>query len=299
MIGLFPDPYPDELLYSICARFQDRVKYPNQISVGRELFGVIVTAPIDFPTHLGYLVANLPPQYCYTVDQLIDNHTLIPFYTPFYPHERINSIRNDMAGSDNSSIHGRLGILSAEIKPAQWLRFCPLCGDQDSKKFGELYWHRVHQLPGVEVCPTHLVFLETSSVRTRDRKRPQTFISAEQAIEKTSPRPLNISNLHDQILLKIAEDAAWLLNQKCLVANLQLLYERYRFLLGSQGLTSPSGKLRGSEFIKAFENYYSPELLELFYSEVNKPTKRQWPISWLATSNQISREHPLLAETLK
>ncbi|WP_445626608.1 TnsD family Tn7-like transposition protein [Nostoc sp. DSM 114167] len=292
MIGLFPDPYPDELLYSICARFQDRVKYPTHSSVGRELFGVLVKAPIDFPTHLGYLVANLPPQYCYTVDQLIDNHTLLPFYAPFHPHERINSIRNAMAGSDNASIHGSLGILNSEIKPPKWLQFCPLCRDQDSKKFGESYWHRVHQLPGVEVCATHLVFLETSSVRTQDRKRVYEFTSAEQEIHKTSPRQLNISNSHHKILLNIAEDAAWLLNQKCLSANFDLLYERYYFLLRTQGLTSFSGRLRGSEFIKAFESYYSPKLLELLQSEVDKLTKKQWPISWFATSNQISH-HPL------
>jgi hypothetical protein len=29
MIGCFPDPYPDELLYSVCARFHERVQYPN------------------------------------------------------------------------------------------------------------------------------------------------------------------------------------------------------------------------------------------------------------------------------
>ena len=39
MIGFFPDPYPDELLYSVLARFQSRVQYPSRESLVRELFG--------------------------------------------------------------------------------------------------------------------------------------------------------------------------------------------------------------------------------------------------------------------
>lgn len=61
MIGCFPDPYPDELLYSVCARFHERVQYPNKKSTIRELFGSITaTAVVDLPSNLGNLVAALP-----------------------------------------------------------------------------------------------------------------------------------------------------------------------------------------------------------------------------------------------
>jgi hypothetical protein len=30
MIAHFPKPYPDELLYSVLARFQDRLGYPSR-----------------------------------------------------------------------------------------------------------------------------------------------------------------------------------------------------------------------------------------------------------------------------
>lgn len=30
MIGLFPQPYDDELLYSVCGRYYDRMQYPNK-----------------------------------------------------------------------------------------------------------------------------------------------------------------------------------------------------------------------------------------------------------------------------
>lgn len=92
MISFFPDPYPDELLYSVCARFADRVQYPGESSVVWQLFGTRNgAAVVDLPSRLGHLVATLPPEHNYTVDQLIDDHTLLPFYSPFCPPSRITT----------------------------------------------------------------------------------------------------------------------------------------------------------------------------------------------------------------
>jgi hypothetical protein len=53
MIGCFPDPYPDELLYSVCARFHKRVQYPNKKGTMRELFGdEAAIAVVDLPSNL-------------------------------------------------------------------------------------------------------------------------------------------------------------------------------------------------------------------------------------------------------
>jgi len=50
MIGYFPEPYPDELFYSLCARFGDRMKYANKLTVARDLFGKsTATAVVDLP----------------------------------------------------------------------------------------------------------------------------------------------------------------------------------------------------------------------------------------------------------
>ena len=38
MIGLFPHPYPDELLYSVFARYYVRSGYSNYIFVAEDLF---------------------------------------------------------------------------------------------------------------------------------------------------------------------------------------------------------------------------------------------------------------------
>src|SRR5437879_10471067 len=98
MIRCFPDPFHDELLYSICARFSDHMGYSAPHSVIIDLFGRKgFLAVTDLPSHLGRLADNLPQKDYYTVDNLIENHTLLPFYRPFLPYiDRLIRIRSCM-----------------------------------------------------------------------------------------------------------------------------------------------------------------------------------------------------------
>ncbi len=195
MIGFFPDPYPDELLYSICARFFNQVQYPDKKLVVQELFGSSnVLAVIDLPTHLSCLVVNLPIGNSYTLDRLIDNQTLLPFYSPFHQPDRVERLREDMRGNGKISIPGRLGMMANSVPSPERLRFCPLCTEDDERQFGEKYWHRIYQVPGVEACPIHAVFLENSNAQVLHRKTRHEYISAQQAIYTTSPRSLTLSN---------------------------------------------------------------------------------------------------------
>ncbi|XGV96359.1 MAG: TniQ family protein [Leptolyngbya sp. BL-A-14] len=40
----------------------------------------------------------------------------------------------------------------------------PQCIQNDQKTYGELYWHRLHQVPRVLVCPHHAEALQESIV---------------------------------------------------------------------------------------------------------------------------------------
>lgn len=112
MIGYFPEPYPDELFYSLCARFGDRMQYPSQFAVVRTLFSTttVITTVVDLPQYLARFVDALPPGHpCKSTDRIIDDHTLLPFYAPFLPAERLKRIRDSMLrdkGPDPSSLLG-------------------------------------------------------------------------------------------------------------------------------------------------------------------------------------------------
>ncbi|HYX16651.1 MAG TPA: TnsD family transposase [Nostoc sp.] len=278
MIGFFPDPYPDEVLYSICARYQDRVKYENAQITMRELFGYDeAVATIDFPKRLNYLIKVLPQGHHYTVEQLINNHTLLPFYSPFCPPERVHLVREHMKGDKKFAIHFHLGVLSIPRKT--WMRFCPLCAVEDKRQFGEYYWHRLHQVPGVEVCPIHAVFLEESNVRIREQTKVYEFISAEKQVCPTLPRWLNLSNTEHEALLKIARDAAWLLKQNDLNPGLESLHKRYIKVLVEKGLATHKGTVYKRKMIEQFNNFYSSDFLNSLHCEIDYKSKN--PLPWI------------------
>lgn len=275
MIGYFPTTYPDELFYSICARFHNFMQYPTVQCTMHELFGnKNIRASIDLPRHLTYLVSVLPRGHHYTVERFIDNHTLLPFYSPFCPRMRVEQVREDMGGNNPVGVHSRLGILAIP-RPNQ-LRFCPLCAQEDKKQFGESYWHRLHQLPGVEVCPTHAVFLENSEAPASYQEKSYDLISAQQGIQLKSPHFLNFSDASHSVLLKIANDAAWLLNHPFFVPSLKSLHQRYLKRLIERQLATYKGWVNSRKLLQEFKTFCSPDLLEFLHCSLEEQKKNNW-----------------------
>lgn len=170
MIGFFPDPYPDELFYSICARYSRRVGYQSQTYTTYDLFGARILVAIALPSNLNHLSSVLPPGHRYTVDQLIDEHTMLPFHAHFLPPERVVKVRESMAeDSGGKHTHSLAGGLSRGNSRRETFRYCPACVTEDRRRYGETYWHRAHQAPRVIVCPHHAVWLEPTCFLQHNR----------------------------------------------------------------------------------------------------------------------------------
>src|ERR1700749_385379 len=182
-IGLFTDPHPEELLYSACARYSDRMRYPNKAAALQELFGSkSAAAMVDLPVKIENLIAVLPPFHSYTADSFIDGNTLFPYYAPFLPAGRALSLKRDMCGIGGNRVRERVGLTAGKIPLPAKLLFFPLCVKEDQDRFRETYWHRIHQITGIDVCPHHVVFLEQSRAPWRDRRTPYKFFSAEKSV---------------------------------------------------------------------------------------------------------------------
>ena len=293
MIGYFPDPYPDELFYSLCARFTDRMQYSSRSAVTQELFGHLKrTAIVDLPLYLETFVTNLPLGHtCKSVEKLIDQHTLLPFYGPFLFVERLNQIRENMRTDNTSSPYQRAGMLVNRIPRPDWLQFCPQCVADDRHRFNECYWHRVHQIPGVRICSTHEVPLEKSGVRSWNSKHHYSFISAECAIQAMPSSTLETTPGHHETLLYIAREAAWLLKQPDLTVAPASLRQRYRALLIERGLASYSGIVKAQKFQDAFQSHHSDELLRVLHCELADHIRLNWLRRLLHIPDKFS--HPL------
>jgi Tn7-like transposition protein D/TniQ protein len=288
MIGMFPEFYPDELVFSACSRYHERMGYRSRESTGRDLFGkAVAKVSVDFPSLLEALIESCPWAQWKSADQLIQQHTLLPFFGPFVPAKRLVQIKADMQGSRGGSIHARLGVLTHNIRDRN-LRFCPLCVGHDRANFPETYWHRLHQLPGIDVCPVHKVFLERTSVNPRTRKRSEAFVTAEQTIGNCSARYLDDSNRDHQTLLQLAQDARWLLDQQQL-SNDGGNRERYFALLYSRELSAYSGPVKVARLCEQITGHFSEELLQRFNCKVE--TRYNWVKKLLHES--AKSQHPI------
>jgi Tn7-like transposition protein D/TniQ len=292
-IGLFPDPHPEELLYSACARYDGRMRYPNKAAALREMFGSSsAAAMVDLPARIDNLVAVLPPFHAYTADRLVEENTHFTYYAPFLPRGRASALKDDMRGAGGNHVRERVGLTASHIQLPAALRFCPVCVMEDRSKFEETYWHRVHQITGVDVCPDHAVFLEMSHAPWRDRKNPYRFYSADDAVYAVKPRHLNLSQADHSIRLKVARDALWLLRSTSLSLDLDTLRQRYYSLLLEQGYAYYNGRVRVNRLLKALTEFFSPEYLTEIRCPIGSPSSA-WPLRLVSKDGMTAAQNPI------
>jgi hypothetical protein len=294
MIGWFPTPKPDELFYSICARFNEQVGYPSPYSANEDLFGrENPHAPFVLPTLLEHLVCSLPRGHHLTANRLMDEHTFLPFYSYFLPLDRVRGMRDEMRFRNGSRINGLAGIHFYSVRIPEFLRFCPACVNEDRSQFGFAYWHRVHQLPGVYVCPNHAAFLEDTEVPTPTRVMWPRYTPAEIAVTDSPSRPVDQSNKSHALQLGIAQDVKWLLENGSVPCDPKALVDRYLRLLSGRGLAAMSGFVRHGKLVSALEDYFTGDLLKLFQSNFDVKTLSNWPTYLLKYTLRGRTLHPL------
>ncbi len=265
MTACFPDHHPGEILYSLAARHSDRVRYRTAADASAELFGVRgASAAVALPGRLGYLAAALPAGSPYTVDSLVDRHTLYPVYAAFLAPRARAYLRADMVAPAAGLV--RLGAYERSLRVARpvRLRYCPSCTDDDRRSHGEAYWRRAHQVPGVDVCPMHETTIESSAVAIGSGPMRRRFVTAEEAIGR-APRARAANAPAHEALLGLARDATWLLDHPeagpPAAAGTRGLHDRYRALLQERGCAAGDGSVDVAALTRAVTTVWPREVL--------------------------------------
>lgn len=176
MIAIFPEPYPDELLYSILARYYVRSGHTMIKHCFEELY------PTKTRPDIEYLNPMTPDLLSHlgNIDQLVLQHTMFPALR-FIPAEKRKAVFQELTQQD-------MGYQDHVFKPKErrYLRFCPLCVAEDRAIYGETYWHRFPQIRGMHVCPKHGCKLIDSKILIYS-KEAGTLLPAEAIIPEDSP----------------------------------------------------------------------------------------------------------------
>lgn len=178
MIGFMSQIYPDELVYSMLARYYVHSGYSAYIDAADDLFGNKRTRPVPEFINAMSVEAKRMILKNHTMEYLIENHTMFPVYGRFLARERKNTAFQSLLNCDGkymNMLHMPVGNHSVK-----YLRWCPECARADRKLHGETYWHRLHQISGMDICPIHHCFLYNSTAYMG--KASPAFIPAEQEI---------------------------------------------------------------------------------------------------------------------
>lgn len=164
----FPQPFPEETIHSLVARYHRLVGNESYRLTSQELFDCYSrTSGSVFPCCLEALSRRL--YGLYSVDNLIEHRTLFPLYRPFFSEPQRNFASSAMAGSSGVGLKMGLGITASGFLRYESHRFCEACLARDLKVCGQPYWHRIHLAPGVLVCPHHgLALMSTLSTGRSD-----------------------------------------------------------------------------------------------------------------------------------
>ena len=184
MIGFFPAIYPDELVYSLLARYYDQAGYHVYRCAAEELFVNPACRPnpefINLYTDdaLRCITRNM------SMEEVILQHTMLPAYR-FLPAERLQRAFQFLVRM-NTDYCNILPLPTNEKGEKRYLRYCPICVKEDREVYGECYFHRMHQIVGVNICPEHRCYLIESPVTVNATGSPS-LTSAESVVRDVDP----------------------------------------------------------------------------------------------------------------
>jgi len=269
MLNFFPTLNEDELLISAICRYKIRCGFRNRRSLERSVYGDInVTRSAILPLNVEAIVEKHPPTSKVDSNELILKHTLYPFYTAYLSMELSTQIYRIMRSGNGVAIERMLGFPSSPVKPSSYLKYCPLCYQEDLNVLGESYWRRLHQVPGVFYCLDHKVLLKTSDVLIIDG-RISDYITATDACSNSEVNDSFPQTVKEQNL-KYVKAVNYLLKSNMTRKSLAFVNSFYIDRLREQGFTSKNGSIYLDKLLKAFINHFSPEYLELMQSSIMK-----------------------------
>ncbi|MCM3737006.1 TnsD family transposase [Bacillus cytotoxicus] len=283
MLTFFTNPYPDELIYSAIARYHF---YSGNIDCKDTLEEVFqsrsVIPSVEIGSHFAILAEQLGSNY--SVETILANHTIHPYYAMFLTKQRQQDILRDVA-NDGQALYTRLGMVAGSICRKAGLYYCAECTKSDVEQFGEPYIHREHQLQGIDYCPHHEVQLRKYSV---DKTSRIEYIRFEL-------KNMNLSSIYKgdsfaEISIYLSKQAYKLLQLPLHKFSREDIKLKYRALLCELNLITVSNRVRQKELYQAFKSKFPEGFLEKYESTLNIADEYNW--LKVITRNTKRHVHP-------
>jgi TniQ len=147
----FPRPYPDELSGSLIVRAR------RHLGLTRYQMMTLISGRRD--THLPFMFSGLLPRIAELArldeEELLVAHTPFCHLTAFMSRMATVRLRDQLIRKSDRDDRCYVRLNRMATEGDVYRRFCRVCAESEHSVFGEPYWHRTHNLPGVDVCLTH------------------------------------------------------------------------------------------------------------------------------------------------
>jgi hypothetical protein len=253
------------------------------------LGGVSGRVPVTMPGPVGRMAQATGLR----ADHLVSRHTLVPFALAAAPPDVTRRFIEDVAsGRRHSQALSRIGsrMLPSDSKR----RYCPVCRASEKKLYGEAYWHRVHQIPAVLMCPQHKIWLcetDLSAVQCKSR--------ADAAMPQDCSDSPQIADIPADLALALAAQGAAMLAGSC---SLELFHQRH-YQAASLALGfRVNERVATTAFSSELRSTLTPAFLERLGCDFNPADTDAWPkraFLKLSASHLSSGKHLLLQGFLR
>lgn len=178
---------PDETLFSLCSRHHRLAGNRLASLTCKTLFNHATQGSAhDLPSRVDEFVVRFNRSLG-TAEQVIIDHTILPYFLPFRSAAFAGEAIDAMRGPGIGDLKFKMGLLTSRFRANHPLKACVQCMDSDAAKFFTPYWHRVHQLPGVWICPSHAAPLYQSTLKATGVGRFHWHLPSWANLEPTHP----------------------------------------------------------------------------------------------------------------
>lgn len=255
MIVFFPAPYKDELAYSIVSRYHIWSSNISKNFTKEDLFSKKVTSiKIDFFQNIETLVKNLSHFNYLTSEEFLKNHTMFEYYNVFLNFHNKERLKEIMLFEDKSKLRYLYDTKEISLLNHEYLKYCPLCTQEEIRKFGEPYWHIAHNLPGVLMCVKHEQILNDSDVLFNGKGITAALENKCYNNSKQYPKK------YVELLLKVCKESKVLLEKG---GDFSKIINSYCIFLFRGGYIDKYGGLKIEKLHNNFINFFESEFLEI------------------------------------
>lgn len=273
MISNFPIPYPDELIYSVIARYavHNGILSPKYLT--EELFNNRnLTPTYDLPSHLDRLASYLPNQYDALI--LISRHTLLPIYPLFQTKTMMSYAVQALRNEQYQSLHIKLGKNASRIKSVSLFRFCLHCWQEQMEQYGEVYWKRSWQITGYEYCTKHQQPLFMSSIPCNGIDRKFYFAHLN-ALKDSSQLPFNPQDSRHHIELAELIEELLAHSTSISIPDFSTVSDAYFLILKDRDLLSSRKNIHYEKARQLVIDYWGESLLA-YYQLADLDSENCW-----------------------